>query len=171
MSCPRASQEAVIMLKAYWLLKACPALWQALYMDYLLSYSNQPGKVCVLSLFSFYKAEIDAQRGPVTCHSVHNWNQEAGSRLEPGTPIPGLTFSSSGEGWGFTAWRASSLPYMGRLSFYTDLNTSGLYVFSSLADVLDWFLMMATVCFKEPEIKNVKRWAFLATESLICAVR
>ena len=97
MSCPRASQEAVIMLKAYWLLKMCPALWQALYMDYPLSCSNQPNKVCVLSLFPFYKWEMDAQRGSITCHSVHSWNQQAGLRREPGIPIPGLMLSSSGK--------------------------------------------------------------------------
>lgn len=134
MSCSRASQGAIIMLKAYWLLKIYPALCPALYMDYPLSYSNQSNKVWVLSLFSFYKWEINAQRGSITCHSEHGWNQEAGSRFEPGIRIPDLMFSSSEGSWEFTARRASSLPYLGYLPVYTDLNTSVFMFFSSLTE-------------------------------------
>lgn len=152
----------------------CPALWQALYMDYPL-YSSQPNKICALSLFSFYKWVIDARRGSVTCHSACSWNQEAGWRFAEGSPILGLLFSSSGQVWEFTARRATSLPapYLDYLLFYTD--PYGLYmifIFSVHAlNVPDWFWMMATVCFKEPEIKKCSRWAFLALVSLFCVVR
>lgn len=163
MSCPGASQEAMIMLNAYRLLKCAQHCDK--HFTWIIPYTQaSPIKYVCYHCFHFTDGKLCPERlsNVPLCTQLES---RGGVKVSSRQPDSGALGQLLRGRLGIHSQESSvctSSPYLGYLPFYTNLY--GLYtvfIFSVYSlNVPDWFWMMATLCFKDPETKNVRGGLF-----------